>query len=250
VIIQKVAREPGFRSKIAVISKADGVDPVGACVGPRGSRVRMVVSELRGEKIDIIPYNDEPARFVAKALAPARVKEVYVYDEERLATVIVPEEQLSVAIGREGQNAKLAGRLTGWHIEIKSEAEWREAESERAQHGDDDGSVSNFSGRCMAVDARGKRCVNAALPQSYYCGLPAHQALATEGAPVGVEGQASTEEVSTLPLPSSAAPPPAAGGDSAPEADDSPAGEAGSPTVETPVADDVHSEPAPKVEDT
>src|SRR3712207_5736919 len=95
VEITNVAREPGYRSKIAVVSHADGVDPVGACVGPRGSRVRMVVSELRGEKIDIIPYNDEPARFVAKALSPARVREVLVDDENRQATVIVPDDQLS-----------------------------------------------------------------------------------------------------------------------------------------------------------
>ena len=100
VEIQNVAREPGYRSKIAVVSHAGGVDPVGACVGPRGSRVRMVVSELRGEKIDIIPFNEEPARFVAKALSPARVREVLVDDETKQATVIVPDDQLSLAIGR------------------------------------------------------------------------------------------------------------------------------------------------------
>src|SRR5918995_1807947 len=124
VEITNVAREPGYRSKIAVVSHADGVDPVGACVGPRGSRVRMVVSELRGEKIDIIPYNDEPARFVAKALSPARVREVLVDDENRQATVIVPDDQLSLAIGREGQNARLAARLTGWRVDIRSETEF------------------------------------------------------------------------------------------------------------------------------
>jgi N utilization substance protein A len=110
VEITGVAREPGYRSKIAVVSHVDGVDPVGACVGPRGSRVRMVVSELRGEKIDIIPYNEEPARFVAKALSPARVREVLVDDVGKQATVIVPDDQLSLAIGREGQNARLADR--------------------------------------------------------------------------------------------------------------------------------------------
>ena len=124
VEIVGVAREPGCRSKIAVVSHADGVDPVGACVGPRGSRVRMVVSELRGEKIDIIPYNEEPARFVAKALSPARVREVLVDDETKEATVIVPDDQLSLAIGREGQNARLAARLTGWRVDIKSETEF------------------------------------------------------------------------------------------------------------------------------
>ena len=131
VEIVGVAREPGYRSKIAVVSHADGVDPVGACVGPRGSRVRMVVSELRGEKIDIIPHNDEPARFVAKALSPARVREVIVDDEERQATVIVPDDQLSLAIGRDGQNARLAARLTGWRVDIKSETEFASEE-----HGD------------------------------------------------------------------------------------------------------------------
>src|SRR5205807_629554 len=130
VEITGVAREPGYRSKIAVVSHVDGVDPVGACVGPRGSRVRMVVSELRGEKIDIIPYNDEPARFVAKALSPARVREVYVEDEARQATVVVPDDQLSLAIGREGQNARLAARLTGWRVDIKSETEFSSEEAE------------------------------------------------------------------------------------------------------------------------
>src|SRR5207237_473704 len=110
VEIRGVAREPGYRSKIAVESHAQGVDPVGACVGPRGSRVRMVVSELRGEKIDIIPWNPEPARFVAKALSPARVREVFVDDDTKEATVIVPDAQLALAIGKEGLNARLAAR--------------------------------------------------------------------------------------------------------------------------------------------
>ena len=130
VEIVGVAREPGYRSKIAVVSHADGVDPVGACVGPRGSRVRMVVSELRGEKIDIIPHNDEPARFVAKALSPARVREVLVDDEDKQATVIVPDDQLSLAIGRDGQNARLAARLTGWRVDIKSETEFAQEEEQ------------------------------------------------------------------------------------------------------------------------
>ena len=120
VEIRGVAREPGYRSKIAVESHVQGVDPVGACVGPRGSRVRMVVSELRGEKIDIIPWNTEPARFVAKALSPARVREVYIDDESREATVVVPDDQLALAIGKEGLNARLAARLTGWKVDIKS----------------------------------------------------------------------------------------------------------------------------------
>jgi N utilization substance protein A len=172
VEIVGVAREPGYRSKIAVISHADGVDPVGACVGPRGSRVRMVVSELRGEKIDIIPYNEEPARFVAKALSPARVREVLVDDEKQEATVIVPDDQLSLAIGREGQNARLAAKLTGWKVDIKSETEFSQEEEltyEDAEEAD---------GRCAAVLSAGRRCPNAALAGSRYCGLPQHQALA------------------------------------------------------------------------
>jgi N utilization substance protein A len=173
VEITNVAREPGYRSKIAVVSHASGVDPVGACVGPRGSRVRMVVSELRGEKIDIIPYNDEPARFVAKALSPARVREVLVDDDNRQATVVVPDDQLSLAIGREGQNARLAARLTGWRIDIRSETEFSE---EEAQQGYEE---EESSGRCAAILANGRRCPNAALPGSRYCGLESHQALAS-----------------------------------------------------------------------
>jgi N utilization substance protein A len=169
-----VAREPGFRSKIAVISHADGVDPVGACVGPRGSRVRMVVSELRGEKIDIIPYNEEPARFVAKALSPARVREVLVDDEERQATVIVPDDQLSLAIGREGQNARLAAKLTGWRVDIVGESEF----AEQAEEGEiEEEGAEAADGRCAAVLSAGRRCPNAALEGSRFCGLPQHQAL-------------------------------------------------------------------------
>jgi transcription termination/antitermination protein NusA len=139
--------------------------------------VRMVVSELRGEKIDIIPWNTEPARFVAKALSPARVREVYIDDETREATVIVPNDQLALAIGKEGLNARLATRLTGWKIDIQSEQEFAQAEAELAfAGGSEDG--EEFSGRCAAILSNGKRCPNTALPGSRYCGVPAHQALA------------------------------------------------------------------------
>jgi N utilization substance protein A len=134
----------------------------------------MVVSELRGEKIDIIPFNEEPARFVAKALSPARVREVLVDDENKQATVIVPDDQLSLAIGKEGQNARLAARLTGWRVDIRSETEFASEEAEGGYEEED------FSGRCAAILSNGKRCPNAALPQSRYCGLPAHQALADQ----------------------------------------------------------------------
>jgi N utilization substance protein A len=175
VEIRGVAREPGYRSKIAVESHMQGVDPVGACVGPRGSRVRMVVSELRGEKIDIIPWNTEPARFVAKALSPARVREVYIDDETKEATVIVPDDQLALAIGKEGLNARLATRLCGWKIDIQSESEFAQAEAEAAFAGNADN--EEYSGRCAAILSNGKRCPNAALSGSPYCGVPAHQEL-------------------------------------------------------------------------
>src|SRR5213593_4457220 len=182
VDIRAVAREPGYRSKIAVESHAQGVDPVGACVGPRGSRVRMVVSELRGEKIDIIPWNTEPARFVAKALSPARVREVYIDDETRDATVVVPDDQLALAIGKEGLNARLAARLTGWKIDIKSDTEFAHEEAEAAFGGGDE---QEFTGRCAAILSNGKRCPNTALPGSKYCGVAAHQELAKVEAETG-----------------------------------------------------------------
>src|SRR5216117_2230454 len=150
VEIRGVAREPGYRSKIAVESHAQGVDPVGACVGPRGSRVRMVVSELRGEKIDIIPWNPEPARFVAKALSPARVREVYLDDEGKEATVVVPDDQLALAIGKEGMNARLAARLSGWRIDITSDTEFAQQEAEAAFGGGEPGDENDISGRCPA----------------------------------------------------------------------------------------------------
>src|SRR3954447_3574919 len=176
VEIRSVAREPGYRSKIAVESHQAGVDPVGACVGPRGSRVRMVVSELRGEKIDIIPWNTDPARFVAKALSPARVREVFVDDETKEATVVVPDDQLALAIGKEGLNARLAARLTGWKVDIQSDTEFAQAEAAAAYGAGAEG--EEFTGRCSAVLLNGKRCPNEALPGSRYCGLPAHQELA------------------------------------------------------------------------
>ena len=123
VEIKAVSREPGHRSKIAVSSNEPGVDPVGACVGPKGSRVRMVVNELRGEKIDVVPWSADPGELVANALQPAKVKEVRIDPETQTALVVVPDYQLSLAIGKEGQNARLAARLTGWRIDIKSESQ-------------------------------------------------------------------------------------------------------------------------------
>jgi len=126
VEIKACAREPGHRTKIAVWSNDHNVDPVGACVGARGARVRMVVNELRGEKIDIVPFSEDSADFVAKALSPAKVKEVRIHEDTGIAEVIVPDFQLSLAIGKEGQNARLAARLTGWRVDIKSETQLAE----------------------------------------------------------------------------------------------------------------------------
>jgi len=193
VEIQNVAREPGYRSKIAVISHTSGVDPVGACVGPRGSRVRMVVSELRGEKIDIIPFNEEPARFVAKALSPARVREVLVDDEGKQATVIVPDDQLSLAIGKDGLNARLAARLTGWRVDIRSETEFADEETSMGYEEEE------VSGRCAAILTNGKRCPNASVPASRYCGLPAHQALADQEGDQLPGGEPDPAEVNGAP---------------------------------------------------
>ncbi len=176
VEIKAVSREGGLRSKVAVWSNETGIDPVGACVGPRGSRVRAVVSELRNEKIDIIQWDPDPARFIAKALSPARVREVYLDEDEKMAEVIVPDDQLSLAIGREGQNARLAVKLTDWKIDIKPESQAIEYEDEEDWEPDEDSSMH----RCRAVLSNGRRCANMALPGSLFCGIPSHQSQASE----------------------------------------------------------------------
>jgi N utilization substance protein A len=172
VEIKSVAREPGMRSKIAVSSREPGLDPVGACVGPKGSRVRMVVAELRGERIDVVPWADDPAQFVANALSPAKVNKVITSDTERSATVIVPDDQLSLAIGKEGQNARLAAKLTGWRIDIKSEAQAVTAGISQAPvRTTAEGEQVEGDGRCCAVTASGVRCRNRAKPGSTFCAL-------------------------------------------------------------------------------
>ncbi len=129
VEIKAIAREAGSRSKVAVASRQDGLDPVGATVGQRGARVQAVVAELSGEKIDVIPWNDDASLFVANALSPAQVISVDIDEEHRIASVTVPERMLSLAIGREGQNARLAARLTGWRIDIRSDVSVAEAKA-------------------------------------------------------------------------------------------------------------------------
>ena len=129
VEIKGIAREAGYRTKIAVGSNDPSVDPVGACVGTHGTRVRAIVDELSGEKIDIITWSEQSAEFVANALSPSKVAEVYLYEDEGTALVVVPDYQLSLAIGREGQNARLAARLTNWRIDIKSETQFAEEQA-------------------------------------------------------------------------------------------------------------------------
>ncbi len=175
VEIKSVAREPGYRSKIAVTSTERGVDPVGACVGPKGSRVRMVVSELRGEKIDVVQYNEEMKTYVANALAPAKVKEVRTNEANLTATVIVPDGQLSLAIGKEGQNARLAAKLTGWRIDIKSETQLADELLSGSDKNKDEGTVKEDGDRCAAIKSDGAQCASKAKPGSKYCGLAAHQ---------------------------------------------------------------------------
>ena len=127
VVIHSVSREPGERSKISVSTENPDIDPIGSCVGPKGTRVRNVVTELNGEQIDIIEYSDDPITYISNALSPARVDKVKLNEKDTSALVIVPDDQLSLAIGKKGQNARLAVRLTGWKIDIKSETEANEA---------------------------------------------------------------------------------------------------------------------------
>jgi transcription termination/antitermination protein NusA len=184
VEIKAVAREPGHRSKVAVTSHEPGVDPVGACVGAKGSRVRMVVNELRGEKIDVVQWTEDPARFVANALAPAKVKEVRVDPDAGVAQVIVPDYQLSLAIGKEGQNARLAAKLTGLRVDIRSETQ-------------------------AADEDRGGRVE----PRAHASAQRSEQvAPAGDGAPVAEEPVGGSEAEVAAPVPADAAEEPVANG--------------------------------------
>jgi N utilization substance protein A len=154
--IKSVARDPGSRAKIAVISKDSSIDPVGACVGMRGSRVQAVVGELQGEKIDIIPWNDEAATFIVNALQPAEVAKVVLDEDAERIEVVVPDDQLSLAIGRRGQNVRLASQLTGWAIDIMTEQEESERRSkefqERSQLFMDALNVDEMVGQLLATE--------------------------------------------------------------------------------------------------
>jgi len=172
VEIKSVAREPGARSKVAVASREENLDPVGACVGPKGSRVRMVVEELRNERVDVIPWSADPAVYVANALSPARVSQVLIDEDNHYATVIVPDDQLSLAIGKEGQNARLAARLTGWHADIKSQSFAGSAPVEENMLIDEDDEDDTL---CAYVAEDGTRCRNHAREGSRFCGIHADE---------------------------------------------------------------------------
>lgn len=181
VEIRSIAREPGARSKIAVYSADEHLDPVGACVGPKGSRVRAVVGELHGERVDVVLWSDDPAKCVANALSPAKVSRVVVDPETNYATVIVPDDQLSLAIGKEGQNARLAARLTGLHIDIKNESLAANLlagmPAQAAPQTDDLLDEVDEEHRCEYVSPSGIQCRNMARPGSRFCGV--HERMAS-----------------------------------------------------------------------
>ncbi len=196
VEIKAAAREPGHRTKIAVWSNDSNVDPVGACVGARGARVRMVTNELRGEKVDIVPYSDDPREFVMRALQPAKVKEVHLDEDTGTATVIVHDFQLSLAIGKEGQNARLAARLTGWRIDIKSESQLAEEEAYANQEWAEGEWVQDEAGAMVWQPAEGGEALSAemwaesdAAPEA-----EAPAAASTNGAEARAEAPAAAAE--------------------------------------------------------
>lgn len=199
--LKACAREPGHRTKIAVASNDPNVDPVGACVGARGMRVRQVVTELHGEKVDIVPYTDNAADFVMKALAPAKVKEVRIHEDTGIAEVIVPDFQLSLAIGKEGQNARLAARLTGWRVDIKSESQLAEEESGEYAEGE----WIEANGQLVWQPAEGGDTISAA--EAGYAGVdpaaapaaaaPAVEAAAPAAVAVETVAPAAETEVAT-----------------------------------------------------
>jgi len=212
VEINNVAREPGYRSKISVSSNNKSIDPVGACVGQRGSRVKMVVGELGGERVDIIKYSNDMAEYVRNALSPSKVSDVFINKEEKKAYVIVPDDQVSLAIGKDGHNARLAAKLTNWKIDIKSESMWAEEKlkelekkkGKKEKIKEEKGikrrvkvvdkkkaKVVSKKGvkkkvkekkakRCKAKLTNGTRCTYASKTGSDYCGLPAHKKLETK----------------------------------------------------------------------
>jgi transcription termination/antitermination protein NusA len=188
VEIRAAAREPGHRTKIAVWSNDAHVDPVGACVGARGSRVRMVTNELRGERIDVIPYSDDPVELIQNALAPARVREVRLDEVTGTATVIVNDYQLSLAIGKEGQNARLAARLTGWRIDIKSESQLEDEAGMEGQEWAEGEWVTDEAGNQVWKPAEGGEVLSA---EAY----AQPEAEAEEAAAAGEDAEIEAEDL-------------------------------------------------------
>jgi N utilization substance protein A len=224
VEIKAAAREPGHRTKIAVWSNDPNVDPVGACVGARGARVRMVTTELRGEKVDIVPYSEDPREFVMRGLQPAKVKDVVLDEESGTATVIVNDYQLSLAIGKEGQNARLAARLTGWRIDIKSESQLAEEEAYAAQEWAEGEWVENEVGEMVWQPAEGGEAVSAdewearssAEPgeeaaEGWAAGGPAEEAGPLDGASAQLAGPRAEPHGAGDPAPDGAQAPDAGG---------------------------------------
>lgn len=173
VEIHNIARNPGVHSKVAVLSRDMRVDPVGTCVGLKGARVKQIVSELRGERVDIVPHSDNPAEYIGAALQPAKVTRVQIREEDEgqnRATIYVPLDQLTLAIGKKGENVALAAKLTGWHLDIKPDTSledlpvYEEISLLDMEDGDDDP-------RCAYVDENGNRCRNHKRPGSDYCGV-------------------------------------------------------------------------------
>jgi N utilization substance protein A len=191
VEIKGAVRESGYRSKIAVSSNDENIDPVGACVGQRGCRVRMVVNELSGEKIDIVQYSDDVSEFIKNSLSPSKVSDVFINNEKKLATVIVPDDQVSLAIGKDGHNARLAAKITKWKIDIKSENQWaiekiKEIEKKEekvkkkekkikaeAKRDVEEEKVKKLreKKKCKAILKSGEKCTYSAKPGSDYCGI-------------------------------------------------------------------------------
>ena len=228
VELKAVAREPGHRTKIAVASNDSNVDPVGACVGARGSRVRMVVNELRGEKVDIVPFTADPSDFVMKALAPARVREVRIHPDTGTAEVIVPDFQLSLAIGKEGQNARLAARLSGWRVDIKSESQLAEEESGGGVEYAEGEWVQNEAGELVWQPAEGGEAISAAA--AGYASPDA--APAAEAAPAADAAPETAPEAAAESAPEAAAESaPEAAAESAPETEESVIVEEAEPVV-------------------
>ena len=194
VEIEAIAREPGSRSKVAVRARQDGVDPVGSCVGLRGVRIQNIVNELHGEKIDVVEWNKEVPIFIANALSPAQVMKVELNHDDEAAMAVVPERQLSLAIGREGQNARLAARLTGWKVDIKSDVEYQVELQERERLAAEARAVAAAEAELAAAE----KAVEDTLDE------PVVDAVAVEEIPVEVEVALEDSEIEVEPIPAAA----------------------------------------------